>query len=191
MRQRFTLLVIRQLSLLHYVVGGFQKVAGGDVIFAVPSTSEKGYTDILVEVSTQGGHSSVPPKHTVGPTPFLIPAKLTHSQSIGILSSAIVAIESSEHTPQLLRNGTPFATYQCIAEYGPDIPDSLRKLVKRAAEDDDALDQLKWALIDVDPINSAMFGTTQAVDLIRGGVKVNALPESASAVVNHRIAEHR
>ena len=34
----------------------------------------------------------------------------------------------------------------------------------------------------------ALVGTTQAVDLIQGGVKTNALPESAWAVVNHRIA---
>lgn len=117
--------------------------------------------------------------------------QLTYLQSIGILSSAIVAIESSGHSPELLRDGTPFATYQCIAEHGPQVPEALRKLIKRAMDDDDALEMLKWALMDVDPVNAAMFGTTQAVDLIRGGVKANALPESASAIVNHRIAEHR
>lgn len=31
------------------------------------------------------------------------------------------------------------------------------------------------------------FQTTQAVDLVSGGVKINALPEQASTVVNHRI----
>lgn len=37
----------------------------------------------------------------------------------------------------------------------------------------------------------ASVATTQAVDIIRGGVKVNALPESAYAVMNHRIMERR
>jgi len=37
----------------------------------------------------------------------------------------------------------------------------------------------------------ALAGTPQAIDLIQGGVKVNALPEQASAVVNHRIATDR
>ncbi|WFC94465.1 Gly-Xaa carboxypeptidase [Malassezia brasiliensis] len=32
--------------------------------------------------------------------------------------------------------------------------------------------------------------TTQAVNVIEGGVKVNALPESAQAIVNHRIAPY-
>ncbi len=35
----------------------------------------------------------------------------------------------------------------------------------------------------------ALLGTTQAVDLVVGGVKVNALPERVEAVVNHRIGE--
>ncbi len=33
--------------------------------------------------------------------------------------------------------------------------------------------------------------TTQAIDLIHGGVKSNALPEQAYAVVNHRISTLR
>lgn len=34
----------------------------------------------------------------------------------------------------------------------------------------------------------SLVGTTQAIDLIHGGVKSNALPERAWAVVNHRIS---
>ncbi|KAJ7666213.1 carboxypeptidase S [Mycena polygramma] len=36
--------------------------------------------------------------------------------------------------------------------------------------------------------DGARLMTTQAVDIIHGGVKVNALPEQATAVVNHRIS---
>ncbi len=39
-----------------------------------------------------------------------------------------------------------------------------------------------------DRVLSSLVGTTQAITLISGGVKSNALPERASAVVNHRIA---
>lgn len=39
-----------------------------------------------------------------------------------------------------------------------------------------------------DPFYRALIGTTQAIDLVQGGVKTNALPEEAWAVVNHRIA---
>ena len=34
-------------------------------IFATPAIGEKGYLDVLVEVKTPGGHSSIPPAHTV------------------------------------------------------------------------------------------------------------------------------
>jgi Gly-Xaa carboxypeptidase len=35
------------------------------VALASPATAEKGYLDVHVEVNTPGGHSSVPPDHTV------------------------------------------------------------------------------------------------------------------------------
>lgn len=41
------------------------------------------------------------------------------------------------------------------------------------------------------PLFKALVGTTQAIDLINGGVKANALPENAVAVVDHRIAADR
>jgi Gly-Xaa carboxypeptidase len=37
---------------------------GGSII-AIPGIAEKGYVDVRVTVSTAGGHSSVPPPHTV------------------------------------------------------------------------------------------------------------------------------
>lgn len=50
--------------------GAYGTQYGGDVIFAVPSLAEKGYMDIRVEVTAKGGHSSVPPRHTVRCTVF-------------------------------------------------------------------------------------------------------------------------
>ena len=36
-----------------------------DGLFALPAVAEKGYLDVKIEVSSAGGHSSVPPPHTV------------------------------------------------------------------------------------------------------------------------------
>ncbi|KAJ7686723.1 hypothetical protein B0H17DRAFT_1160593 [Mycena rosella] len=59
----------------------------------------------------------------------------------------------------------PFSAYaQCLAEYG-EIDSALKKA-----------------------LSPRRLMTTQAVDIIHGGVKVNALPEQATAVVNHRIS---
>ncbi|KAL4243810.1 peptidase M20A family protein [Abortiporus biennis] len=153
---------------------GFTSRFGEDVIFAVPNTSEKGSVNIAIEIATSGGHSSVPPPHT----------------GIGILSASVVQIEDNPHTPQLYREDTSFATFQCIAEHGEDIPASLRILARLANENDIALEEFKKVLLSLSPFSYAIMGTTQAVTIIQGGVKTNALPETAYAVINHRIAEH-
>lgn len=72
-------------------------------------------------------------------------------------------------------------------------------MAKRAVEKDEALEELKDVIDSIGEGEDdgwwssakAMMRTTQAVDIVRGGVKVNALPERASVVVNHRIGEHR
>jgi Gly-Xaa carboxypeptidase len=51
------------------IIAGFGTTYGGDVLFAGPATGEKGYLDIRIEVNTPGGHSSIPPRHTVRPKP--------------------------------------------------------------------------------------------------------------------------
>ena len=37
--------------------------------YATVGTAEKGYTDVRVAVTSPGGHSSVPPSHTVSRLP--------------------------------------------------------------------------------------------------------------------------
>ncbi|CDO73269.1 hypothetical protein BN946_scf185008.g31 [Trametes cinnabarina] len=154
--------------------GAYGTPYGEDVIFAVPSLSEKGYLDVKIEITAQGGHSSVPPKHT----------------AIGLLSALVVEIESNPHEAALIRGGGPYNYTQCTAVYAPEYPERLRRLARDSVESDGALEELRDALMEEFPRFEAVLRTTQAVDLVQGGVKVNALPEKVSAVVNHRIAEH-
>jgi Gly-Xaa carboxypeptidase len=67
------------------------------------------------------------------------------------------------------------------------VPSDFRKVIKRAAHSEKALRLLEKILFK-NPVYKSFVGTTQAIDLIQGGVKVNALPESAWAVINHRIS---
>ncbi|KAJ7216742.1 hypothetical protein B0H12DRAFT_342835 [Mycena haematopus] len=105
--------------------------------------------------------------------PPLSPSVPPAHTSIGILAALIVHLEA--HAPVLtLELDTPvFDMASCLAAHAPDIPPKL----KRAGE-----------MLVEDPMTPALLGTTQAVDLISGGVKSNALPEQAVALVNHRIA---
>jgi hypothetical protein len=59
MSQRFTLIAL---------VGTYGDIGGS--IIAIPGIAEKGYVDTRVKVSTSGGHSSVPPAHTVSRNGF-------------------------------------------------------------------------------------------------------------------------
>ena len=52
-----------QYFLLSLPTGGFANQFGG--VVAIPAIAEKGYIDVRVEVTSPGGHSSVPPSHTV------------------------------------------------------------------------------------------------------------------------------
>ncbi|KAJ7096137.1 carboxypeptidase S [Mycena epipterygia] len=149
---------------------GYSDIFGA--IFAAPGVAEKGHVNINVEVQTPGGHSSVPPAHT----------------SIGILAALIVALEDSPPTPKLELDTPAFAMARCFAAHGPDMPGKLRRAIMTAdAGAEKALKEAEKMLFE-DKMFRALVGTTQAVDIILGGVKSNALPEQAMALVNHRIA---
>ncbi|KAJ6581406.1 carboxypeptidase S [Mycena capillaripes] len=152
---------------------GYGENVHDGLISASPQVSEKGYFDLKIEVFSAGGHSSVPPRHT----------------SIGILSRLVVALENTLHEPSLHRAGTAFANVQCAIAHDPNSSPSLRRLARKALTDDVALEDLKNYLLQSDPVFAAMLRTTQAVDIVYGGIKSNALPEVAAVVVNHRIAE--
>ncbi|KAG6821197.1 hypothetical protein H0H93_004017 [Arthromyces matolae] len=145
---------------------GYAEIGG--TIFATPGIAEKGYVDVRVEVTSPGGHSSVPPKHT----------------SIGILSSLLVEYEKN---PYKTRKVPLYSTLQCAAKYAKDLDKDFRKTIKRAAKSNRYLRKLE-AFIAKDRLYASLVGTTQAIDVIEGGVKANALPERAFAVVNHRIS---
>lgn len=83
-----------------------------------------------------------------------------------------------------------YKNFQCLARHAPGLPDSLKKDILGAKHSEEALRSAEKALFRNAKIKNHV-GTTQAIDLVRGGVKVNALPERAYAVVNHRIAVER
>ncbi|KAF9218981.1 carboxypeptidase S [Gyrodon lividus] len=140
-------------------------------VIATPGIAEKGYVDVMIEVTSPGGHSSLPPPHT----------------SIGILAELLVAFERNPFEVHLARGSPTYKSIQCWARHAPDLPASLRKDIFHAEHSDKALQSVETQLFQ-NPTLKNLVGTTQAIDIIHGGVKVNALPEQAFAVVNHRIS---
>ncbi|KAJ3099575.1 hypothetical protein HDU96_010675 [Phlyctochytrium bullatum] len=136
--------------------------------FALVSTGEKGYYDLLVTVKTPGGHSSMPPDHT----------------AIGILSDAIVTLEANPH-PLSLPDNSPFLqTLMCYAENAPEIDPWLKFAIEHISEFRTAV----TSALAAQPETRYLMTTSQAVDLVVGGHKVNALPEVVTATVDHRLA---
>ncbi|KAG1860316.1 hypothetical protein DFJ58DRAFT_779286 [Suillus subalutaceus] len=152
--------------------GKYSDLSG--TVFATPAVAEKGYLDVRVDVLTPGGHSSRPPRHT----------------GIGILAGVVTELEANPHVPKLARDRTYYQGLQCRAKYDAGFPSDMRKLVIESQTSDEKLHELETKLDDFDPEYSASAGTTQAIDIIYGGVKINALPEAVYAITNHRIADH-
>ena len=87
--------------------------------------------------------------------------------------------------------GSPiYKNYQCVARYAPDLPNLLRRDIIGAEHSEKALQSAERELFKNATIKN-LVGTTQAIDIVHGGVKVNALPERAYAIVNHRISVER
>ncbi|KZT51737.1 carboxypeptidase S [Calocera cornea HHB12733] len=143
----------------------------GEQLFAMPCVGEKGYVDVRVEVTTPGGHSSVPEPHT----------------GIGYLSALITLLESHPNPTLLTRTNPYYENLVCAATFGS-LPAAYADDIIRSRTDDAALKRVE-AVVAGTKQGRAMIGTTQAADLVGGGsVKVNALPEKVWAVVNHRIS---
>jgi len=142
---------------------------------AIVATGEKGYVDVKFTLTTPGGHSSIPPDHT----------------SIGIISQLVTSLEANPFKPSLPLDSPVLSLLSCAAEYGQ-LPKSLKRDVKRGTVNGKKGDHAR--------LNAAkgfsslgrgpryLVSTSQAVDVIKGGVKVNALPESVEVTANYRVA---
>ncbi|KAJ3030585.1 UNVERIFIED_CONTAM: hypothetical protein HDU68_008478 [Siphonaria sp. JEL0065] len=145
----------------------------GGIKNAYVSVSEKGYADARLTVETKGGHSSVPPKHT----------------GIGYSALLIAALESNPQEPQLSLNNPIAGSMACYAQHSPNPDPSIVKAVKKWPK---TRPQLLKSMLNLLPPEyvTALLVTTQATDIINGGLKVNALPEKVTAIINHRIGSH-
>lgn len=64
----------------------------------------------------------------------------------------------------------------------------LRKTIQKSLSSKAAAKKVAEYLSNDDIYKRYLMQTSQAVDLVNGGVKINALPEKVYAVINHRIA---
>ncbi|KAF4974956.1 hypothetical protein FZEAL_8219 [Fusarium zealandicum] len=138
-----------------------------DTLYVLPAVMEKGHVNIWAELHAKGGHSSIPLPHT----------------SIGIMAEIVSALEANPFEPQVLKDSPVYNHLVCLARHSPNAEPKLYDLLKKGD-----LDEITAELIRVNPTARFLIQTTQAVDVIRGGQKINAMPEVVTLGVNYRIA---
>jgi carboxypeptidase PM20D1 len=137
-------------------------IPGVIVPTAMIGTSEKGYATIELSLQETGGHSSAPPRHS----------------AIGVLSEAVRRLEE-----QPMRANLEGSAAEMLDYLAPELPFVSRFFVAN-----------RWFFqplinfaLSKGGITETIVRTTTAVTMIRGGVKENVLPTSATATVNFRI----
>lgn len=142
-----------------------------DQSFAMVSIAEKGYLDVGINVTSTGGHASNPPDHN----------------AIGIMSEIVMAIEDYPFVGKVTTKNPMFGFLQCAAMHAPEatFPLVIRSNLDKVAQGNEKA-QLHMAQV-LDNMRY-YFRTSQSVGKINGGLKINAIPEFASTMVNLRLA---
>jgi carboxypeptidase PM20D1 len=129
---------------------------------AMIGVAEKGYLSIEMEVTKEGGHSSMPPRET----------------TIGALSEAITNLKKQPmhgRIPGLLRD-----TFEPLM---PDLPFRYRMALSNLWLFGGVIEERLGYI----PHTNAALRTTIAPTIFHAGIKENVLPQTASATINFRI----
>lgn len=114
-----------------------------------------------------GGHSSTPPPHT----------------AIGIMAQIVADLEANPFKAEILWNSPVHHALICLARYSPDAMPELAGYINH-----DDLEAAACVLTELSPQTQYFIQTSQAVDVISGGDKINSLPEFVTLGVNYRYA---
>lgn len=131
---------------------------------AMVSTAEKGFVSVELVAESEGGHSSMPPRHT----------------AIGKLAAAIQKLEENQMPSRI--DG---ATKQSFEYLAPEMPFGTRLVLANLW----LFGPVAESQFAADPAGNARIRTTTAATVFHGGIKENVLPSRARAVVNFRILQ--
>lgn len=143
------------------VVSGF--IPGVEPPLALVGISEKGYLNLEIKATEEGGHSAAPPPHT----------------AVGLVAGAVARMEAH---PLPAAMGSQRSLFSAVAAAVGGLrgfvlgrPRFFGPLLRRG--------------LSRSPAANALIRTTQAVTFIEGGIaaKPNVLPQRARAVANYRI----
>lgn len=142
-------------AILRDVIPGLEKPA------ALVGIAEKGYLSLELSVVGEGGHSSMPPKHT----------------AVGILSRAVTRLEENPFKSNMTH------MTRLLDDIGPEMPFARRVVLANLW----LFGPWVESRLSESPRMNAGIRTTTAATMFQGSVKDNILPVRATAVVNFRI----
>ncbi|XP_074165074.1 LOW QUALITY PROTEIN: N-fatty-acyl-amino acid synthase/hydrolase PM20D1 [Sminthopsis crassicaudata] len=144
-----------------YIMNDF--IPGFEKPFAWISVSEKGGMNLMLQVDSDPGHSSIPPKET----------------SIGILAAAVSRLEKTP-MPNMFGYGTEKSLLEQLAgQFGFPLNIILTNLW--------IFGPIMSRILEKNPVTNAMVRTTVALTMFNAGIKVNVIPPTAQATINLRI----
>ena len=146
--------------------GGSANILKGKYLTMEVQASEKVYQDLKLEVTNQGGHSSLPVK----------------DNAIYHLSEALARLAKFEFPLALNETARAYFERSALVEADPKVAADMRA-VARPTPDPAAAARLSALL----PYYNSMMRTTCVATLLTGGHAPNALPQLATANVNCRI----
>jgi carboxypeptidase PM20D1 len=129
---------------------------------ALIGISEKGYLTVQISVTTEGGHSSMPPPST----------------AVGILSAAIVKLEKNQMPARI--EGPALQTFQALM---PEMQFGYRLLFSNIW----LFKHLIVTKLRELPEGNAMIRTTTAPTMLQASPKENVLAREARATINFRL----
>ncbi len=128
---------------------------------ALIGIGEKGYLTVELEVTSEGGHSSMPARPT----------------AIGQLSAALVALEQNP-MPASLRSASLL-----LAFLAPELPWVSRMAIANPF----FFESLLLSQLSSQPATNAAVRTTTAPTMLSGSAKDNVMPRRVTATINFRI----
>jgi carboxypeptidase PM20D1 len=137
-------------------------VPGVDQPVGVVGISEKGSATAELSIEGSGGHSSQPKNHT----------------NIGRIASAIAKLEDTQFKGDLRGPGEDLFEY-----VAPEMSFPMRYVFANKVIFEPIIEQILLQ----QPATAALIRTTIAPTIFQAGEQYNALPEKATAIVNHRL----
>ncbi|SCU77262.1 LAMI_0A00386g1_1 [Lachancea mirantina] len=141
--------------------------SGSNAAYATVATSEKGYLDVSIEAKAPGGHSSLAGKHSL----------------IGMVAEMVTSLENTEPFLARVSKNNPVLDYLSCKDFDDQRISVLIEKIRKG----DAEAEFELGTLLQNTTLAPLVLTSQGIDLISGGQKINALPERVSVGINYRL----